>query len=353
MSAASMPSTSTTTDTSTPLPKPARDALRVLTDAVSRRRRAPPAALERLMKAVSIAAAAFEAECEDDAAAAEDGQSLAIASNTGWPTIESLPIEVIARLIGLAAAESGTQSCSESWRVVSRAGAVSTTMRLGAERAWHELALSLFPPGQLPAPPRPAWLGFTPPRDWRSCLSRLATSLRDERPTWRALRADGSVAPTDLPAELPHAAFLPRKVFAHSTCVHAGTLYVFGGRHLSTHSDTLNALDLNERPLTWRALEASGTPPRPRRQHTAVLDAAGRMHVVGGGFLEPSGERVYWADHHALDMASLTWQAMPAPPAGWACMAHTCVYVMRQRARRAAQRRERRKRSKRRERIVE
>jgi hypothetical protein len=120
---------------------------------------------------------------------------------------------------------------------------------------------------------------------------------------------------------------LPRRTFGHSTVVFDGHVYVYGGRDAQCHSNELNVLPLHIHPLVWRTIPPTESTPSPRRQHTAAMDRRGRMHVVGGGFLAASGERIYRSDAHAFDTRSQSWHATPPPPHGWSCMAHSCVHV--------------------------
>lgn len=61
-------------------------------------------------------------------------------------------------------------------------------------------------------------------------------------------------------------------------------MVVFGGRtSMSTYVNDTYELLLGD-TLTWRVLEASGTPPAPRRSHVAVYDPVGDRMIVHGGW---------------------------------------------------------------------
>ena len=269
------------------------------------------------------------------------------------PTLESLPLDVLARILSLAAVADRV-SVEAMCRVVAHASATSTTLRLAAERCWAERMIALFPAGSLRGPEgnaEKAWMAFERPSDWRGALEAISNTLRSGSPSWlRATEPWRDNSFNTLPRRCSMGSeglpVLRRKVFAHTACLHHGKLYVFGGRHLGTHSNHLEMCDLSKTPLKWVEVPQAGTPPHPRRQHTAVVDSRSRMHIVGGGFLGGGGERVYWADHHLLDLSQTSspasasggssaaandpparWSAGPRPARGWACMAHTCVVV--------------------------
>ena len=164
---------------------------------------------------------------------------------------------------------------------------------------------------------------------------------------------------------------LPRRCFAHSTVQWRDALYLWGGRDDATYSNQLHVLPLRMALDTtcgdcgggglvrarvpyrddrrrherggggdttggggsdttgggggcggscWETPQPSGTPPAPRRAHTATV-AGHMMHVLGGGTVL-EGET--YGDHHALDLRNLHWSAQPAPP-DWHAFGHTCV----------------------------
>ena len=116
---------------------------------------------------------------------------------------------------------------------------------------------------------------------WEQCLARLHTSL--SKPAWSPDRA------TPIQRCL-----LPRRMFAHTSCLWGDRLLVFGGRHAHEHSARLELLDFSTRPLTWRTHPHTPTTPACRRQHTAVVDSKGRMHVVDPTN-ESFGRPVVWS----------------------------------------------------------
>ena len=238
-------------------------SVQALHAAVGRHRRPPRAAVDRLVTALERATMAYEDEC---AQFQTTGDTSACASDeaTERPvTLESLPIEVLTRLVAYAASGRGVRGSRAACHVVATMATVSKIVRLGAERCWPELALGLFPPTHLPPPPRPPWMSFDPPSDWRASLASLTTTLKRGRPEWSFFHPGSSGGSRS---------FLPRKLFAHTTCVYDGKLYVFGGRHLLSHSMSLDVLDLSCRPLAWRRVRARSTtltlePEEPTTPH--------------------------------------------------------------------------------------
>ena len=259
---------------------------------------------------------------------------------------EALPVDVVARILSLA---TSLIRGHDAWRITSRAACVSQGMRSAADLCWQSHAMSLFPLGALPTDAPKHWLGFRAPHSWRDCVREVATAL--PMPTWTKFpcaaeekKEEWAPAPASanhpfgphggavirsLTAAPPEGArlALPRRTFGHSTVVFDGHVYVYGGRDAQCHSNELNVLPLHIHPLVWRTIPPTESTPSPRRQHTAAIDRRGRMHVVGGGFLAASGERIYRSDAHAFDTRSQSWHATPPPPHGWSCMAHSCVHV--------------------------
>ena len=263
--------------------------------------------------------------CIDSIRRAVDALEGQTADHTG---LDSLPIDVLARIVSLSGATHGT---SRSWLVTARAACVSHAMRLASDICWKEHALDLLPPTLLPPDAREQWLGFELPRTWNACLRSLSRAL--STPQWKAFSlkpppsaaerlqehplpgrlvdATTGSAPTlpcrlsvrerstslrlpGLPALGPPPGSsagvgydrwapclaLPRKMFAHTSVAFEGKVYVFGGRDAQRHSNALDVLDLAARPLRWETVPESEATPTPRRQHTACVDSRGRMHVV-------------------------------------------------------------------------
>ena len=220
---------------SDPLPPALSGALNALHLALSRHAaRASHGAIDRLCDSVCAAAAAFEAEC------AEHGNGIMLLDGgDSATTLEGLPTEILTRLINLAASRSSTRTASQ---MVASAARVSTTVRLAAERCWPEVMTSLFPSNHVPSPPRRPWMSFNPPADWHACLRQLSRTLESGTPSWVAMAADDNDASAvhDEPSagggggedrasscvrSPGPSTFLPRQVFAHSTCVHEGKMY--------------------------------------------------------------------------------------------------------------------------------
>ena len=303
------------------------------------------------MEALGRATFAFEQELilSDKNAEAQDVTDsqpapLTFGTDNGSATIDALPAEVIARILlfAVGSAPPGLTAC----QLVSAASCTNHALRGGAALCWPELALALFLPLALPPPPRPPWMRFCAPRDWRRCVASTQPNPALLPGGWRPVLSSitaspsaaggigvaanpcGSGSGTSQTDELitGNGTFLPRDVFAHTACVYHGKVFVFGGRHAQSHSARLDVLDLSSDPLVWSQPSTHGTTPLPRRQHTAALDSSGRMHIIGGGCNE-AGERLYRAGMHSLDLETFTWEVRPSLPGGWACMAHSCLSV--------------------------
>lgn len=119
-----------------------------------------------------------------------------------------------------------------------------------------------------------------------------------------------------------------------SACAEAAGVYdapgnrvvIFGG---STNSSTvyndLYALDLGSN--AWTKLNATGTPPSPRRAHSGVYDPLRRRMVVFGGTNSSTISSVF-NDAYALDLATLTWSRLtPSSGALPGVRAHTAAYI--------------------------
>ena len=351
------------------LPPQRVNAANLVLRALSTTPDAPKAAVERFIRALNRATEDFERECQIMEPGGDVELSLCVSSEDNERvTLEMLPAELLSRIFYLAAgAASGEQKdVTRSGRnsvafgraaggAVANAACTCRAFYDASALCWRELCIrGLFDVTALPSAPGPPWLSFSPPYDWRRCLARTQPAMLPWRLQWSMLHGgsgglataawatacsvDDSTTSSANRGSSDHAAgapvssgaFLPRRTFAHSSCMHAGKLYVFGGRHESSHSNSLDVLDLTSRPMHWvSSPPTSGTPPTARRQHTASVDSAGRMMVVGGGCLKPDGKRVYRADAHALCLDSLTWEELPPPPDGWACMAHTACMAPR------------------------
>jgi hypothetical protein len=98
-------------------------------------------------------------------------------------------------------------------------------------------------------------------------------------------------------------------------------MVVFGGVAPSYRNDVW-VLSLGEIPA-WSQLTPSGTPPGPRRSHTAIYDPVNDRMVMFGGF-----DGTYRNDVWALSLGGTpTWTALTvagSPPAGRAD--HTAIY---------------------------
>ncbi|KAI5079312.1 hypothetical protein GOP47_0004791 [Adiantum capillus-veneris] len=95
-------------------------------------------------------------------------------------------------------------------------------------------------------------------------------------------------------------------------------LVMFGGEDSKRRLlNDLNILDLET--MTWDDVEAVGTPPSPRSDHTATVQAGRYLLVFGGG-----SHSTCFNDLHVLDLDSMEWSqpqpqgVTPTPRAGHA-----------------------------------
>eukprot|EP00249_Psilotum_nudum_P008528 c21343_g1_i1 orf=125-2200(+) len=96
------------------------------------------------------------------------------------------------------------------------------------------------------------------------------------------------------------------------------SLVMFGGEDSRRHLlNDLNILDLET--MTWETIEAVGTPPSPRSDHTATVQGGRYLLIFGGG-----SHSTCFNDLHVLDLESMEWSQpepqgiLPAPRAGHA-----------------------------------
>jgi hypothetical protein len=105
-------------------------------------------------------------------------------------------------------------------------------------------------------------------------------------------------------------------------------MIVFGGRNpgITTGDNELWQLTLGEEPPHWSTLPATGGPPAPRYDHSAIYDPVRDRMIVFGGFNNQGYVRDVWA----LSLSSVpTWsQIAPAsvPTAVSARLGHTAIY---------------------------
>lgn len=95
-------------------------------------------------------------------------------------------------------------------------------------------------------------------------------------------------------------------------------LVMFGGEDSKRSLlNDLNILDLET--MTWDAIEAVGTPPSPRSDHTAAVHADKYLLIFGGG-----SHSSCFNDLHVLDLQTMEWSqpkmqgSLPTPRAGHA-----------------------------------
>lgn len=96
------------------------------------------------------------------------------------------------------------------------------------------------------------------------------------------------------------------------------SLVMFGGEDSKRHLlNDLNILDLET--MTWDAVEAIGTPPSPRSDHTATVQAGRYLLIFGGG-----SHSTCFNDLHLLDLDTMEWSqpqqkgVVPTPRSGHA-----------------------------------
>ena len=274
----------------------------------SQQHRMRPKQLSSDSSALCVAAEDFGRECQIMEPGGDVELSLCVSSEDNERvTLEMLPAELLSRIFYLAAgAASGEQKdVTRSGRnsvafgraaggAVANAACTCRAFYDASALCWRELCIrGLFDVTALPSAPVPPWLSFSPPYDWRRCLARTQPAMLPWRLQWSMLHGgsgglataawatacsvDDSTTSSANRGSSDHAAgapvssgaFLPRRTFAHSSCMHAGKLYVFGGRHESSHSNSLDVLDLTSRPMHWvSSPPTSGTPPTARRQHS-------------------------------------------------------------------------------------
>ena len=234
-----------------------------------------------------------------------------------------VPHEIIERILWLLVTEppGSPQQAAATYLPLAQAATTCRALLQCAESAWHELVMSMLA-GQ-------PWLGPPPPR-WSACLQNFVQPLTE----LRLLTHGNGHAATSRRQKLG----LPRRCFAHSTVQWRDALYLWGGRDDATYSNELHVLPLRMALNTtggtagdggvggggggscWETPRTSGTPPKPRRAHTATV-AGHMMHVLGGGTV--LHDETY-GDHHTLDLRNLRWSSQPAPPR-WHAFGHTCV----------------------------
>ena len=237
----------------------------------------------------------------------------------------ALPAELIERILWHAV-HPATHTL-ESYRHLAFASTTCRQLHENAEAAWRALVLSLLAPGQ-------QWIGPSP-QQWSRCLQQLSetASLHSLTAHKTFTDVDGRQFANCFNAARSRHIRLPRRTFAHSTVQWRERLYLWGGRDSDAFSNELHvlplraALDMDHPPggdmrmeSHWESPPTSGTPPAPRRAHTATVHGH-RMHVLGGGTTRP-GET--FGDHHVLDLATLRWSERQ-PPRDWLAFGHTCV----------------------------
>jgi len=148
---------------------------------------------------------------------------------------------------------------------------------------------------------------------WSRCYGEACELWRAR---WRS-------APDDLNLNEGHSiACPPQPVFAHSASLWRQKLFVFGGRHTETYSDSLSMLDLSAPSPRWGEVATLGAPPSKRRAHTATV-CDGRLYILGGGVAHAET----CGDMHSVSLTPPhTWRAEPSP-ARWRRFGHTSVLV--------------------------
>lgn len=127
-------------------------------------------------------------------------------------------------------------------------------------------------------------------------------------------------------SDVEHNDDVPGPLRSHAACVGIGSsVWVFGGSdwqkcHSSIWHFDCGAFILTE-TLDWTLVKHSGTPPSPRRAHSATF-AGGYIFIFGGG----DGSS-YLNDIHVFDTRSYQWfQPTVRGPPPYPRRAHTCSY---------------------------
>ena len=144
-------------------------------------------------------------------------------------SLDSLPNELLHRIVVMACAGFGNRA---AWQMVGAIASVCHTLHTAAAAHWGTLLRGFLPSQALP---ERVWasLGLQTARGSSGCLAQLHRTA--STPRW----LDGA---NDLLLDDGAAAMLscelPRFTFAHTSCLYAGKLYLFGGRHALAHTRT-------------------------------------------------------------------------------------------------------------------
>ena len=117
-------------------------------------------------------------------------------------------------------------------------------------------------------------------RGWKS------KKTKEKAPSWLVANGDAD-------------AVIPCARFGHSACLHADTVYVFGGQDYKgpladlyeLRVGALGSAESDHDPIDWLRPEVAGMPPPPSAMHSAAV-VRGHMLLVGG---EPSWKGHIWA----------------------------------------------------------
>ncbi|MFH2009889.1 MAG: kelch repeat-containing protein [bacterium] len=134
----------------------------------------------------------------------------------------------------------------------------------------------------------------------------LSMAVRNQDYFWRT---------ADSGAAFPHEA-----AWGHALAYDAGgdRAVIFGGvsDYTSEATNATYTIALGAPSPSWTAATTSGTPPTPRRDHSAVVDPTTNTMYVVGGYRLDGATYTHYADVMALDLTTLAWSTVATLPTG-------------------------------------
>ncbi|CAL1127821.1 unnamed protein product [Cladocopium goreaui] len=104
----------------------------------------------------------------------------------------------------------------------------------------------------------------------------------------------------------------PKNRLFHTAVYYEGFMWIFGGATKANAPDNtflndVHAFDIEAH--TWSEISCEGQKPAPRQGHSAVIGADGRMWVYGGNALRsgPDGLDAFLKELHVLDLNKKSW----------------------------------------------
>jgi hypothetical protein len=120
--------------------------------------------------------------------------------------------------------------------------------------------------------------------------------LEDDLPIWQNIDCTSSNSNKGPPERI-----------AHAQAVCDNVVYIFGGRAgVAMHERAMNDLWSYDDTNGWKELETSGPCPAARSFHRMIC-VNRALYVYGG-----CGEQGRMNDLHKLDLATMTWETLPA-----------------------------------------